>query len=244
MIVTAALSYYDDDLELLDLCLRSLPVVADTLTVVDGRYERYEPGGPASSPKTHVAFIKNTCRDIGIPVTVETTGRPWRGQVEKRSRLLQLASENSDWIVGVDADHVLHGVREAVRGELETLDADAVDVQYWTTVNPDRPLSESAAGEWHASLAGDWAWITGLFRSLPGLRVERKHWWYSAVKGNRRHWIWGGDNTYPHGKTHQLRAPYFVEHRCLFRQTRHILANRLFCEDRVQLVELTGNEDP
>lgn len=249
MIVTAAMCYYDDDLELLEQCLRSLPQFVDRLVVADGRYERYMPGAPPASPKPHVTFIRRVCRDLELPVVVDVPRKPYPGQVAKRCRLLELAAEGTDWILGVDADHVFHGVAYSVRHEIERLDddenpADAIDVEYYTPMNFDRPLKESAAGLWHESLAGDYALITGWFRALPGIRVERKHWWYSGMKDGRRHWIWGGDASYPRVRTHELKAPFTVEHRCLFRQQRHVLANREFCNDREKLVEQTGQEDP
>lgn len=248
VIITAALAWFDEPLEDLDLCIRSLPVIADRLVAVDGGYERY-PGAEASSPKDQAAFIRQTAKEVGLDVKVVTPCKVWRGQVEKRTHLLGLAAEGSDWIVGVDADHVLHGVRYSARHELAGLDererpADAVDITYYTPLNYDRSLQESAAGEWHAGLAGDYALITGLFRSLPGYRVERHHWWYSALKDGERHWVWGGDSAYPRVRVHQMKAPLMVEHRCLFRQTKHILANREFCKDRERLVREHGQEDP
>ena len=40
-----------------------------------------------------------------------------------------------------------------------------------------------------------------------------------------------------------MRARYEVEHRCLLRDERHVLANRAFCNDRKVVVEMTGQED-
>jgi hypothetical protein len=34
-----------------------------------------------------------------------------------------------------------------------------------------------------------------------------------------------------------------VEHRCLLRDDEHIRANRAFCNDRVKVVAMTGQED-
>ena len=41
----------------------------------------------------------------------------------------------------------------------------------------------------------------------------------------------------------KLAAPYLIEHRCLFRQPKQIERNREFCEDRVQIVNATKQED-
>lgn len=244
MKIVAAMAYYDDDLFLLDRSLRSIPTVADSLVVCDGRYARYMPDAPAASPKEHLDFIRATCKEIGLPVTIDVPRKVYAGQVEKRSRLLALASEGADWIVGVDADHIFHGVRVAFRDEIASLeDEDAVDLTYYTPLNRDRPLKESAAGLWHESLAGDYAVITAVFRALPELRVEDRHWWYSAMKDGRRVWVWGGDGRYQRVKVRMLKAPMLIEHACLFRQPKHILANRAFCEDRERIVKRTGQED-
>ena len=37
--------------------------------------------------------------------------------------------------------------------------------------------------------------------------------------------------------------PFCVEHRCLFRRERNILANREFCNDRISIVQATDQED-
>lgn len=244
MIVTAALAWFDEELEDLYRCVSSLPTVADRLVAVDGGYARY-PGAKAASPKKQAMFIEQTAREVGLDVVVDVPDRVWVGQVEKRNHLLSRAAKGSDWIVGVDADHVLHGLRDPVRHELAGLKAeDAVDVDFYTPINHDRPMAEAAAGEWHEDLAGQKARIAAFFRALPGLRVERFHWWYSGMRGDRRVWVWGGDNTYPRPAVHVLYAPFFVEHRCMFRQPKHILANRAFCEDRESIVAAIGQEDP
>lgn len=244
MIVTAALAWFDESLEDLDRCVRSLPVVADRLVAVDGGYARW-PGAAASSPKQQAAQIRKTAKDVGIDVVVDVPKRMWLGQVQKRSHLLTLAGKGSDWVAVVDADHILYGLRYSVRHELDQIDdCDAVTVSYYTPMNYERPLKESAAGLWHESLAGDYALITTIFRALPELRVERFHWWYSALKGQQRHWVCAGDGSYPKVKVHQLHAPYFVEHRCLFRDTKHVLANREFCNDREKIVREHRQEDP
>jgi hypothetical protein len=243
VIVTAYLAWYDEPVEQLDACIRAMPVVADKLVALDGGYVRY-PGAKPASPRAQTAAIKTAAADAGLDCQVVVPKRLWSGQLEKRSRLLNLAAEGSDWIVGVDADHILHGVRYSVRHELEQLsDSAAVDVDFYTPMNYDRPIADSAAGDWHKNLAGTWSVITGLFRAYPDWRVERYHWWYSADRGGNRVWMWGGDGSYPHVKVHRMQAPYFVEHQCLFREEKQILANRDFCQDRALIVRETGQED-
>lgn len=243
MIVTAALAWYDEAPEDLDAYVRALPVVCDRLVAVDGGYARY-PGAEARSMPEEEAAIREAARDIGLDARVVVTDRVWSGQVQKRSVLYEMAAEDSDWIVTLDADHILHGVREAVRHELETVDQDAVEVDFYTTMNHDRPLAETASTEWHENLAGKHIWHRMILRALPGLRVERFHWYVSGLRGERRVWLTAvTEGPHPAVTAHRLDAPFVIEHRCLFRRDRNIVANREFCEDRVGIVAETDQED-
>lgn len=243
MIVTAALAWFDEPLEQLDECVRSLPVIADRLVAVDGGYSRY-PGAKAKSAAAQAAQIRKTAKDVGLDVVIHTPTKLWAGQVQKRSFLIQQAAKGSDWFVPVDADHVLHGIRYTVRHEVENVgpDYDALSADLYTPMNHDRPLDESASGQWHQDLAGQYTTLPNIFRCLPGLRVERFHWWYSALRDGKRVWLIGGDDG-PRAKFYKLQAPYLIEHRCLFRQPKQILRNREFCEDRVAIVKATKQED-
>jgi hypothetical protein len=84
--------------------------------------------------------------------------------------------------------------------------------------------------------------IPHLWRALAGLRVERFHWWYSAMKPGGRIWLWGGDDRYPH-IYHGSLEQYEVEHRTLFRTKDQIKASRAFLNDREVIVRETGQED-
>lgn len=241
-VVTAALAWFDEDPEDLGRFVHSLHGFVDRLVAVDGPYERYPHESVQSHPQ-EVAALKSACKKIGIPLELHQPGNPWRGQVEKRTYLIQAAARNSDWIFTLDADHILHGVREAFRQELVRVRADRVEVDFFTTVNPVRSLADTSSTEWHSELAGKTVKMGLLLRALPEMQYERFHWWVSAQKGSRRVWLYGGDDTLPHVQSHDLKAPFFVEHRCHFRRDRNILANREFCEDRVGIVEQTGQED-
>ncbi len=243
MIVTAALAWFDEPLELLDECVRHLPVMADRLVAVDGGYSRY-PGAKVASPKSQAAQIRRTAKDVGIDVRIVTPNRLWAGQVEKRSHMIALAGQGSDWFVGVDADHIWHGVRYTIRHELENVDAafDTVSADMFTPPNHEQPIEETAAGEWHMNIADRYIHQEWIFRSLPGLRVEQRHWWYSGLRGDKRVWLMGGPNG-PTVRIHKLKAPFLVEHKCLHRQQKQVVRNREFCIDRVTIVEKTKQED-
>lgn len=243
MIVTAALAWFDEPLELLDECVRHLPVMADRLVAVDGAYSRY-PGAKIASPRNQAAQIRETAKDVGLDVEIHTPTKLWAGQVEKRSFLIQQAGKGSDWFVPADADHIWHGVRYTIRHELENLDPvyDTVSADMFTPMNYEQPIEETAAGEWHVGIADKYVHQEWIFRSLPDLRVERRHWWYSARRGSGRVWLMGGPQG-PTVKVHRLQAPFLVEHKCLHRQQKQVVRNRVFCEDRVAIVAETAQED-
>jgi hypothetical protein len=244
MIVTAALAWFDEAPEDLDRYVRSLPIACDRLVAVDGGYDRY-PGARVNSGAAERDAIEAAARDVGIDAEIIVpTDRVWRGQVEKRSYLYSLATEGSDWVFILDADHILHGIHESFRHELATCGHDAVEVQFHTTMNHDLPLEQTASTDWHSEYAGQTIWYRLLLRALPGMRVERFHWYVSALRNDRRVWLSSVTNgRYPIVPANRITSPFFVEHRCLFRRERNILANREFCEDRVAIVTATGQED-
>lgn len=246
--VTAALVWFDEPLDQLDACIRALPTVADRVVAVDGGYARY-PGAAIRSPEDQEHTIREACEQAGLECVIHIPDRLWAGQVEKRSFLLQKTVEGTDpardWFMAVDADHIWHGPRYSIRWELRSAspNVDAFEVDMFTPMNHDRPLEESAAGDWHANHADKLMSPQRLFRSFPGMLCERYHWWYSGLKRGTRVWLWGGDNSRPKAAVRKLEAPMLVEHRCLFREPKQIIRNREFCEDRVGIVKRTGQED-
>lgn len=245
MIVTAALAWFDEAPEDLDKYVRALPIAVDRLVAYDGGYVHY-PGAKARSPKAEAAAIQEAAADVGLPVKIVRPDVIWPGQIAKRSALIADAADGSDWVFTLDADHILHGIRETFRRELEYVEVEhAVDVPFYTTPNYDKPLDEVASTDWHVVTAGAWAPnVKLLVRALPGLRVETTHWWYSAIRDDgTRVWLWGGDSRYPAASFHTLTSPFFVEHRCFYRRQRNILANREFCAASQELLSTTGSED-
>lgn len=247
MIVTAALSWYDEPVDLLDACVRGLAGVADRIVAVDGAYRRY-PGATPTSPHEQADAIRAAAEAVGIEHDIHVVDNLWAGQVEKRSYLLKAASVGSDWILIVDADHIVHADGPAARAELERCgpNVDVVSVSFFTPDNKERDLIASAATNWHADMAGSRVDLAHFFRALPDMHVERFHWWYRATKNGEPVWLWYGEGLHE-GETvlmpRKMRATYEIEHRCLLRDERHILANRAFCNDREIVVSLTGQED-
>jgi hypothetical protein len=249
MIITAALAWFDEAPEDLDKFVRSLDGFVDRLVAVDGGYERY-PGAAVRSPRDEEEAIASAAADIGLPVEVHIPDRVWAGQIEKRNHLIDLAGAGSDWIFTLDADHILHGIREEFRHEVEHVRVGCarIDIDFYTTINHERPLAETSSTDWHSDLAGEHRRMGLLMRALDEIRYERFHWWISAMAvptgyTRQRVWVYGGDSSYPQVQGYMLQAPFFIEHRCHFRRDRNIIANRVFCEDRVSIVQATGQED-
>lgn len=241
MIVTAALIWYDERPEDLEACVRGMASIADRLVAVDGAYARY-PDARMRSPSEQAQTIIDTALAAGLDCRVYVPDRLWAGQVEKRSFLLAEAAKDSDWIAIADADWIIHGDRDATRAELARFgrDIDVVSVPFYTPSSDTPP-----ATGWHRGVAGTRTFMAHLFRPLPGLHVERFHWMYAAHKNGRPVWMWYGRTKadWPILPQHPLAAEYEIEHRTLLRDERHVLASRAFCNDRVRVVELTGQED-
>jgi len=240
MVITAALIWYDERPEDLAICVRGVAEIADRLVAVDGAYRRY-PDANVASPSEQADAIRTTAAELGVDCEVHVPERLWAGQVEKRTFALTRAALGADWIVIVDADWRIHADREAARAELASYGPD-VDVVSVTLYTP--PSRQPFATNWHRKVAGQRSAIPHFFRPLPGLRVETLHWWYSAMKNGRRVWMWHGPEGHqPVLPQHPLGAYYEIEHRCLLRDEKHILAGRAFCNDRVMVLERTGQED-
>lgn len=241
MIVTAALPYWNERPEDLDACIRGLASVAGRVVALDGAYVRY-PGATVTSDPAQADAIRAAAKAVGLDATIITIDRLWAGQVEKRCHLLAAASVGSDWIVTVDADHVISADREHIRFMLENVREDVLEAAFRTPVNPKRSMAASAAGIWHIEQARDIAYVPLFWRVHAGMRVEYRHWWYSAMKSGGRVWLWGGDARYPaiyHGRMDRCE----VEHRTLFRTTAQVRASRAFLNDREMILETTGQED-
>lgn len=240
-VVTGALCFWNERPADLDACIRGLANVADRVLVLDGAYARYPTGTP-HSPKAQLDAIRRAARDVDLDCLIVQPDKLWAGQVEKRSHLLAMASVGSTWIVTVDADHVITAQRDEVRHILRKTASDVFSVPYVTPENPDRSMDKSVIGIWHKEQLGEPQFIPHIWRALPGLRVERFHWWYSAVK-DQRYWLWGGDGSYPSVEHQRIRYIYQVEHRTMMRTPEQIRISRAFLNDREEVVRQTGQED-
>jgi len=239
MIVTAALIWYNERPEDLAACVRGMATIADRLVAVDGAYRRY-PDASITSPPEQALAIQDAAREAGLECSVHTPAELWAGQVEKRTFCLGEAQRGSDWIAVVDADWVISGDRAAARAALAEL-RPSVDVMTAELYTP--PGKRMATG-WHRAEAGKRYQIPHLFRALPEFRVEGLHWQYSAMRHQRRVWMWHApDPNRPCVLQRPLPPPYEIEHRTLHRTKKQILDSRAFCNDRELVLKLTGQED-
>jgi hypothetical protein len=243
MIVTAALSWWDETPEDLAACVRGMANLADRVVALDGAYRDF-PGATVRSRPDQAAAIRRTAEEVGMECLVLSPDRLWAGQVEKRSHLYSLAALNSDWIVIVDADHIIRADREAVRAELAAMlpEIGVISAPYPTPIDESRPMRDSASTPWHEASARTVSEYRLLFRAIPGLRVERRHWWLSGWQDGERVWVLASDGETAMSVGH-LRSYYEVEHRSLFRDTKRVRARRKFYAARALRVEQTGQED-
>jgi hypothetical protein len=239
MIVTAALMWSNEDPELLEACVRSTAKVADRIVAVDGSWGRY-PGGTIRSSQAEEDAIREAAQRVGLDCDIYIPVRGWLGQVEKRTFLYQRAAQGSDWIAVMDADYVLHAKWEAVRKELEQSQADVYEIPF---VTPSNPMGTMTPGPWHEQGARGVQYHSILYRALPGIQAERRHFFISALKNGERVWLMHGDDAHPHLPAYRLTAEYWIEHRCMFRTEEYMLASRAYQNDRALVVRLTGQED-
>ncbi len=240
--VTAALCWWNERPEDLARCVRGVAQIADRIVALDGAYRRY-PGATIRSDPKQAETIRRVAHETGMECLVVTPDRLWLGQIEKRSHLLALAGVGSDWIVTVDADHIISTDRDAVRRELVNSTADVVEVPFHTPVNKRRTMGKSAPGQWHIEQTGAVQYIPQVWRAILGLKVESHHWWIGGTKNGQKVWAWAGDYSRPHLPHAQFVTPYTVEHRVLLRTAEQVRASRAFCNDREMVVRLSGQED-
>ena len=248
MIVTACLVWWNESPSDLEACVRGIATVADRLVAVDGSYSRY-PGATVRSAVEQEEVIRDTASQLGLDHSVVVPDRLWAGQVEKRAYALARASEGSDWVAVVDADWRISGDREKVRDELEHFlrrSIWTVAVEFHTPL-PD-PLAEGwnpeVASAWHTLVAGTTVDMAHIFRALPELTCEGRHWVYSAKPYGKKVWMWGKlDRTHQRIMQKRLESPYRIDHMTLHRTPEQVMASRAFLNDRIWVLEQTGQED-
>lgn len=182
--IVAALCWYDEPVELLDRCVRSLAGVADELVALDGRWRLYgEQDDPWMSPLEQTRTIDAAAREAGIVAHLVQPSGLWDSQVVKRDALMELATRRlGEWIFVIDGDEYVDRHDQAGLDRLlaET-QFDVVEVEgrhvgrhVRQHPRPMRRLFRTGRGvrvqNWHNGYrASDGAWLHG-----PGRTVKRE----------------------------------------------------------------------
>ncbi len=242
MIVTAAISFWNPDIEelryLLGQCIPTLEGFFDRVVAFDGAYEGF-PGATASSGEAAQEVFARLCDRAGLELEFHSRPTVFSGHVAKRQRLMELAIPGSDWVCAIDTDYLLTGDVPAVRAILADTDADLITAPMYMQPPARKP---DASAPWHAATVGQTLVEPFFIRALPGFRYERRHWCYSALKDGVRESLWGCDELFPPADRAACQAKFEVCHRKFFRSPESIEARRQFYARRKQIIEETGVE--
>lgn len=251
MILCAFLVWYDEPVAQLRDAVRSTAGLCDRLYALDGAYVNFS-GASNRSPKRQAEAILQAADEVGVEARVDVPDHLWAGQCQKRTALLQRIYDwGADWLIGIDADYVLHHDAEAVRAELRAAEAStgSFSVPLYTPIPEGwnaEDIARAAPGKWHINLAGKSVLHRLILRCLPEMRYEQLHWWLSGIWEGKRVALMGGNlffERYPPMQSRQLQAHYIAEHRCFYRRAKNLEGNRRFCEERQTILALTGQED-
>jgi len=127
MRLTACLCWFDEPVELLERCVRSL-WWADDLVAVDGRWEHFgADDAPALSSDAEAEAIERAAKEVGLQLLLIRQKAVWPSQVAKRDFMAQAAfALGADWPFVIDADEYVSNVE---LGMLRSaLEATALDV--------------------------------------------------------------------------------------------------------------------
>jgi hypothetical protein len=197
MNVYALLSYYDERVEHLERCVRSLKGFADTLIAVDGAYKTFSGDSPDSSIAERFAVV-DAGRAAGLKRCVYNVRERWDSEVQKRATMFEFARQcgatPDDWFLIIDADMALAEFTADARDKLAASDLDVAEVRF-----QDMQIN---------GVASSTMTFRSMFRALPGLTVERTHYLYTvpcascggsdryciACNGTRRRFLWHEPN--------------------------------------------------
>lgn len=166
MSCVAVLVWYDEPPALLTSCVRSWARMCDAVVALDGAWEGFPEGEPASDWRQANA-IEEACRREGMTSVVLSPAQTWDSQAEKRSAALAIAeaiTTPDDWYFILDGDERIH---VGDRRTLLALDEAKAD-----------------AGVIHAQIGVgsemEYAPQPRLMRAIRGMRVEGLHYRYTT----------------------------------------------------------------
>lgn len=186
MKVLGLLAWYDESPLWLQAAAQGAAKLCDHVIAADGAYALY-PGGRAWSGPEQAQAITEAAYTAGIGCTIHHPAERWAGnQVEKRTLMFQLAAQITtpdDWLFVFDADDLVTHVPADTRDRLERAEEDVAAYTLWWTEDVHRTPQREAAAQsfpWPHEAAN--RYHRGLFRALPGLRVEDAHYVYAAER--------------------------------------------------------------
>lgn len=204
MRIIGLLSWYNERPSWLAATVASAAPHIDHIVAVDGAYMLY-PGGKPHSSTEQAEAVRQTARACGIGCTIHEPQTVWtQNEVQKRSAMFRLgeavASPNEDWYFVLDGDEIVTDCYCDLRQTLTDTDLDAGTVTFWDDRDhqaPDeRPFVTGFTSEQP---------IRVLFRAIPGLKVEGKHYCYVTPDGR---YLWGDEPC-----ELALDVPLRIEHR-------------------------------
>ena len=178
--VTGLLAWYDESPLWLAAAVTGASRLCDHVVAVDGAYALYPHGRAQSDPEQAEAIV-HAAYGAGIGCTIYRPRDVWMGnQIEKRSLMFELGrATGADWFFVFDADDLVTHVPFDAKKRLAQAEEDvAACTLWWTEDTQAHPLAQTlsypheAVNRYHR----------GLFRSLPGLRVEGAHYHYLAER--------------------------------------------------------------
>ena len=163
MIVVAALAWYAESTVTLERCVTSLKGYCDGLVALGGRWSGF-PEIPGDDPEEQANVISEACEKTGL--NYEVGLGEWESQVEKRSDLMEQATDWSDWVLVIDADEYIEkGSPSLFR---DGLDATGYDVARVFTYRIPTPYGRN---------------IQRVYRSSTKVTVKTAHNGYMAEDG-------------------------------------------------------------
>lgn len=182
--IVGAVSWWDESPTWLSNTITSMSRFCDHIVALDGHYELY-PDDRTQSPIQQMYAIIDAARAAGVGVTVEDQNRVWRDEMQKRTRLFELAqtvADLDDWIFVLDADERVQlgdGVtKNNIKETLDTATSEgslvciATLTEYIDTDSD--PILASASR--NAALPSEpRTHSPRFFRSLPNMRVADNH---------------------------------------------------------------------
>lgn len=184
MKVVGLLAWYDESPLWLAAAVTGAAKLCDHVIAVDGAYALY-PGGRARSDPEQAHALVESAYAAGVGLTVHQPDEVWMGnQVEKRSVMFSLAAQITtadDWVFVFDADDLVTHIPHDTRDQLEHSDLAAATYTLWWTEDVEQsPGKAKAARVFAYPHEATNRYHRGLFRALPGLRVEGAHYHYVA----------------------------------------------------------------